>query len=317
MKYLTCLILLLALVIGLSALTVTKEHYGYNHNALRDYKQGVWNQSATDLSEGSGKTWSFALPVTGFVHNHYSHVNGSPNFPDADITCVYTQYVNGIDDSGTMYYQQTDNDILNLGYATNPITVWTPPIPTGLPHYLGKTWQGNHAWTYGSYNISGKVISEGTVSTHLGSFEALCVRYHYSGTNFSYYYYQWETAEYGIIAYTTTLIDGMLYVLESASPNEVATQDEYQEASPGLSAYPNPARDVILIKAPADDASAWRISLYDLRGRRLLDLKGQSPAELSAGQSLDLKGLKLASGIYLLRAENGSRKLHTRLMISR
>lgn len=315
MKHLLiCLIFLCGLSL-LSSLEITQAHFGYNHGSVRKYKQGAWNQASTDLSEGSGKSWSFALPSTGFVNNTYSQISGAAGFPTANIACQYSQYINGINDSGTLYYQNTGMDILSLGYTAAPNLVWSPPIPTGLPHSLGKTWQGNHAYTYGSYSVSGKVISEGTISTPLGTFPALCVRYHYSTTNFNYYNYQWESEVYGVMAYSLTINGGMLYVLHEATPNVTPVQDDCLAGIPRLESYPNPVRKALTVKTPQASSPLWQFSLYDLRGRKVLDLGTHNAASTGSEINLDLSPSQLPSGIYTLKGTNQKKAYHTRIVI--
>lgn len=257
----------MSMVCWLQALTITREHFGFNDASQRNYRQGGWDSSSTDTSEGSGKTWSFTLPTTGYVNNTYHHVNGASGYPNANISCYYTQYVNGYSGSGYNYYQDNGEDILNLGYTGAPNTVWNPPIPNGLPHYQGKTWQGTHAYTYGSYSVQGKVISEGTISTHLGSYAAVCVRYYYSTTSLSYYCYQWESAEYGIMAYALTINGGMLYVLYEADANQVSASDAAVPQVSGLSVSPNPVYGVFRVAFQQSKAAPVLMNVDNLSGQ--------------------------------------------------
>lgn len=319
MKRTAILILLAVGMLGvLSGLTITREHFGFFDGAQRNFRQGGWNASGTDTGEGSGKNWSFALPSTGYINNTYHHVSGASGYPAANISCAYTQQVNGIDGSGYNYYQDNGEDILNLGYTGYPNTVWNPPIPNGLPHYLGKIWQGNHAWAYGSYSIQGKVISEGTLSTHLGSFPALCVRYHYQTTNFSYYYYQWESTQYGIMAYALDLNGGMLYVLESAQANEVAGDDPAVAGLPALRAHPDPSGGSFCLQFQQKHSARVDLSVYNLRGQKVFQRDyGILPAGanelavdiMASGQS------PLPAGVYLLRLKHGNSISNGRIII--
>lgn len=305
--------LLVILINTLSALRIEADHYGFKPGAQRNYKQGTWDVGTTDLSEGSGKIWSFSLPQTGYVHNSYFSSSGHPDFPDANLRCSYTQFVNGILDTGTIYLQNNSTDIITLGYTGAPNMVWNPGIPNGLPHTLGKTWQGTHNWTYGAYDISGKVISEGMISTILGSFPALCVRYHYVSGSFSYYYYQWECAEYGIVAYANTLNGNMLYVLNEAEPNVSPAEDLLAAQVPILNVYPNPASDTIFVIPPAK--GAWELRLYDIRGRALPKLGNFCTESTPEEIRIELSTLGLAPGIYILQARNGSQTILKRIVI--
>lgn len=317
MKKLIYLMLLCSMFTGLNGLVVTKEHYGFNHGSQRRYKQGAWSSTGTDLSEGVGKSWNFALPTVGYVNNSYYHVSGISGFPTANISCQYTQYINGINDSGTLYYYDNGEDILNLGYTAYPNIAWNPPIPNGLPHYLNKTWQGTHSYPYGSYSVSCKVISEGSITIPLGTFPALCIRYYYSTSNYSYYYYQWETAEYGIVAYSMTVNGGMLYVLEQAEPNVTDVDDDLLTAIPGFRAYPNPVRDYLWVKWDSPNSDAWQFDLYDLRGRKVRDLGKHSVVAVGKELRLDLTGNMLGNGVYILKATKGKQVHHSRIVIAR
>ena len=311
-------IFLILLYTGLQALTITRDHFGYRDGAQRNFRQGSWDISSTDTSEGTGKLWSFALPSTGWVNSSYQHVASVPGFPGANISSYYSQFVNGYSASGYIYYQDNGDDILTCGYSGAPNTIWNPPIPTGLPHYLGKTWQGTHAYTYGNYSVQGKVISQGIATTHLGSFPALCIRYLYSTTNFSYYCYQWETAEYGIIAYSFTLNDGMLYVLHEAEANSVFTHDS--AASPLFSAaiYPNPSHGTISLDFELKQPANLRISLFNLRGQKLYsrDYHALLPGRQRLEAVLkDSSGSRLPKGLYTVKLDTGDSITTHRLIL--
>lgn len=310
-------LLVITLSLALNSIIVQNTDYGFGHNKQRIFKQGSWIQNNTDLSEGTGKYWEFSLPSTGYVNSIYSHIEGTTAFPTANIVCQYTQHINGYDDAGFMYYLDDGTDILNLGYTGSPYITWTPPIPMGLPHYLGKTWQGTHIYEYGTYTVTGNVISEGTISTHLGTFPALCVRYHYTSSTFSYYYYQWETQEYGITAYTNDLNGGMLYVLEQADPNQVSVQDSSLSPELKLSVYPNPARDKLWIKSSGDVPMRYSLSLYDLRGR-LVAVSGDLILSKQAGAyPVDLLRPSLPTGIYFLQIDSAMGIQRLRLVLMR
>ncbi len=290
------------------ALTVTTADYGFAAGKIRNYRQGSWNASATDLSEGTGKYWSFTTPTTGYMNNSYITVQNVPAFPTANVASSYTQYVNGILDSGTLYYQHTDEEIYNLGYAATPNLVWNPAIPMGLPHYLGKTWQGTHQWTYGSYSISGKVISEGTVSFGLGSFPAVCVRYHYATNSISYDNYQWETAEYGIVAYSLTINGGTIYVLNQAEPNVANDDPLLIPLSLDADISPNPFRNKIVVTPKSQVNEETKLVLYNLRGQKLFEQV--YPPQSSKNMEIDLsaQSANLRCGVYLLSMEMGGKR---------
>jgi hypothetical protein len=305
-------ILILALtILGISgcALTIEVNDYGYDDGKIRNYSEGAWNEAGTDISEGTNKVWSFSMPTAGYVNNTFHSVQNVSGFPSANISATYNQYTMDYYSSGTQYYQNTGSDILSIGYTASPNFVWNPAVPMGLPHYLGKTWTGTHSWAYGTYTVSGKVIAEGQVSTPLGSYPALLVRYYYQTNVLSYYYYQWETKEYGIIAYTITVNDGMLYVLNQADPN-VANVDCLAE-TPSLKATisPNPFAGELSLAVESKSNNSVSVSIYDLKGR----IVSRSEHPLPAGKELclDLAGDFACQkpGIYFISIKAGKEKL--------
>lgn len=304
-------------LLPLLGLTITKAHYGFSEAGVRNFKQGAWTQSATDLGEGSGKNWSFALPSTGYVNNTYHSVIDDINFPGANIRCDYSQLVNGYGNDGGIFYQDSGEDIVTVGLTGYPNTVYSPPIPFGLPHYLGKTWQGTHSYAYGSYTVNGKVISEGQVSTHLGSFEAVCVRYNYSSSVINYSCYQWETREYGIVAYTVNLNGGMLYVLHQANQNVANADPSLPSVPKRLALSPNPARSFVNIHIEGDRSSVIRGELYNLKGQLILRRDFCAAEIANASLRMDFGNSLNASGIYLLKLYCQNEVLQAKLAVSR
>ncbi len=292
-----------------SGLTLEVGDYGYTDGKIRNYSEGPWNSSGTDLSEGTKKVWSFSMPSAGYVNNTFHSVQNVSGFPGANMSAVYDQYTLNYHTNGTLYYQNTGSDILNIGYTGSPNLVWNPPVPMGLPHYLGKTWSGTHDWAYGTYTVSGKVLSEGQVSTPMGSYEALLVRYYYQTNVISYYYYQWETKEYGIIAYTNTLNDGMLYVLNQADPN-VANEDQVAQI-PSLKATlgPNPFASDLSLSLESKSSHPVSVSIYDLKGR--LVTKSEHTLKAGVETQLDLSQVftNQAAGLYFVCVKAGNEKL--------
>lgn len=290
-------------------LTLEVADYGYGDGKIRNYSEGPWTAPDTDLSEGTNKSWSFSMPSAGYVNNTFHSVNNPNGFPGANMSAAYNQYMLDYYSSGTLYYQDNGSDILNIGYTGSPNLVWNPPVPMGLPHYLGKTWSGTHGWAYGTYTVSGRVLSEGQVSTPLGSYPALLVRYYYHTDVINYYCYQWETKEYGIIAYTMTLNNGMLYVLNQADPN-VANEDNVAE-TPSLKAGigPNPFTASLSLALVSKASNPVSISIYDLKGR----LVSHSEHRLKAGTELNLDLFQdvvgQAAGIYFISINAGEEKL--------
>jgi len=290
-------------------LTIEVADYGYEDGKIRNYSEGPWHSSTTDLSEGTNKTWSFSMPSDGYVNNTFHNVQNVSGFPGANISAAYDQYTLDYYTSGTQYYQNTGSDILSIGYTASPNLVWSPPVPQGLPHYLGKTWSGTHNWAYGTYTISGKVLAEGQISTPLGSYSALLVRYYYQTNALSYYYYQWETKEYGIMAYTITVNDGMLYVLNQADPNVVNAEDEIATPFLKASLSPNPFSGNLSLALETKTTNSVSVSIYNLKGR--LVAQHQHNLEAEAELQLDLTDVfaNQAAGIYFVCLKAGKEKL--------
>lgn len=294
-------------------LTIEVADYGYEDGKIRNYSEGPWHSSTTDLSEGTNKTWSFSMPSDGYVNNTFHNVQNVSGFPGANISAAYDQYTLDYYSSGTLYYQNSGSDILNIGYTGYPNLVWNPPVPMGLPHYLGKTWTGTHDWAYGTYSISGTVLSEGQVSTPLGSYPALLVRYYYQTNVLSYYNYQWETKEYGIIAYTNTLNNGMLYVLNQADPNVVSVNDLVQTPSLKASIGPNPFGSELSLKVISKASSPISISIYDLKGRLVSHYEHSRKAGTELNLDLAQDMANQATGIYFVSIVSGNDKLVRRV----
>lgn len=289
-------------------LMIEVEDYGYSEGKIRNYAQGSWNASDTDLTAGTNKTWSFSMPSAGYVNNTYHHVQNASGFPNANISATYEQYILNYYSSGTLYYQNTGDDILSMGYTGSPDFVWNPPVPIGLPHYLGKSWTGTHNWAYGTYTVSGNVISEGQISTPLGSFQAILVRYLYQTNAISYYVYQWETTQYGIIAYALTVNDGMLYVLNQAEPNTIA--DWVVEVPPLKTVIgPNPFKVDLSLSLESKRNEVANVSIYDLRGRLVArkehSLQGGSELHIDLVQEFASK----AAGIYFISIKAETEKV--------
>jgi len=290
-------------------LTIEVSDYGYTEGKIRNYNEGPWNSSGTDLSEGTNKLWSFNMPSAGYVNNIFHCVQNVSGFPNANMSADFEQNILDYYSSGTQYYQNTGSDILSIGYTASPNFVWNPPVPMGLPHYLGKTWSGTHNWAYGTYVVSGKVIAEGQVSTPLGSYPALLVRYYYQTNVISYYYYQWETKEYGIIAYTLTVNNGMLYVLNQADPNVANEDNVVQTHSLKAVLSPNPFASDLSLILEAKNSSPVCISIYDLKGR--LIAKSDHILKAGAITQLDFSEVFVnqTAGLYFVSINYGSGKL--------
>ena len=297
----------------LCGLTITVQDYGFENGKIRNYSEGPWSASGTDLTEGSGKVWSFALPSVGYINNSYHNVSNVPGYPAANRSATYSQFLLGYQSTGTNYYQVTGSDILSLGYPASPNLVWNPAIPMGLPHYPGKTWQGTHSWQYGTYTVDGKVISEGQISTPLGSDPAVCVRYYYQNNVNNYYFYQWETREYGIMAYTITLNGGMLYVLNQADQNVAVNDPELIPSALDYSYGPNPFIQELTITLKDASSSPVDLSVYNIKGQRLFHRQYLRTSEI-VWDGKDDASNELSKGIYLLRISRDGNSRTVRIL---
>ena len=300
MRGITASVIMLLWLGFLCGLTITVEDYGFENGKIRNFSEGPWSASGTDLTEGSGKLWSFAMPSEGYINNTYHSVSNLPAYPSANLSATYSQYLYSIQSTGTNYYQNTGSDILSLGYTGSPNLVWNPAIPMGLPHYLGKTWQGTHSWQYGSYTVSGSVISEGQLNTPLGSYSALCVRYYYQNSYSNYNCYQWETREYGIMAYAIDLNGGMLYVLNQADQNVAISDPELIPSVPEFSFGPNPFNSEFKISFKDASSSPAEICIFNLKGQLLRKWQNFRATEL-VWDGRDSSSTQVSKGVYLLR----------------
>ncbi|HNX00135.1 MAG TPA: T9SS type A sorting domain-containing protein [Candidatus Cloacimonadota bacterium] len=303
MKHSVFLILLFYLC-QLYSTTITKSDYGFSAGKTRNFKEGSWNQASTDLTEGTGKVWNFTTPTAGYQNNTYQNCSNVAGFPNANLVQQYSQLLNGYSGTGSMYYQETTDDFLQIGYTGSPNLLWNPSIPTGLPHYLNKTWTSTNTWTYGTYVITGKVIAEGSLTTHWGTHQAVLVRYYYTTTSLSYYCYQWETKEYGIEAYTNTLNGGMLYVLNEAEPNSVPNSDATVTPSPfNVTVYPNPAQRVVNLKLNKTTDEPISLQIYNIRGELVHSENKVQTTQLHWDMK-DSNDKIVSAGIYFYRIES-------------
>ncbi len=302
-----CAIVLGLFTIQLTALTILKADYGWIPGQIRNYKEGSWNQSSTDLTPGTGKVWNFTIPSQGYENNTFSFCSNVPAFPNANFIKSDEGRVNGLL-IGNNYFQQTIDDFVQLGYESVGTYVWTPGVPTGLPHFFNQTWQGTYNYTseYGSvdYTISGSVIAEGQLTTHWGTHSAVLVKFHYS-SNTEYDAYQWETKEYGIEVFSNSLNGGLVYVLNEAQPNIVASDD--QIASPiiqKVTVYPNPSKDIINLQVSTKQPDNLDVSIYNIKGELVFQDK-QTANRTITWNGKNLKQNKVMPGIYFYRIDLG------------
>ncbi len=287
------------LVTAVSAQPVIhKEDYGWTNGRIRNFRVGGFSSSSYDLTTGTGKTWSFTTPTgTNYQNTSFVSVSGNTTYPTANLRMDYDQIISGYPGSGSTYLAVGDSDIYQLGYTGAPNLIWNPPIPTGLPHRLNKTWQGTSSYGMGSYAITGLVVSTGTVTTVLGTFPAVMVRYYYNGGALAYYAYQWETVEYGIVAMANTLNGGILYVCNQATQNSAVDENFAQPLQFKLGdVYPNPTNGSATIRLSIPTKTQMRISVVNLLGEEVGQIANGA---IGAGERRFSFGTEqLASGNY-------------------
>lgn len=224
MKYMGIILLLLCYFAS-QALTIEVENLGWQNGKERKFMHGEWSLSEWDLNEGTGKAWDFTtFSGPGYENCSFSTSETSNVFPDADFCYFHTQKIHGNSSTDWTYYKEIGTDISQLGYKSGygTYTVWTPAVSMGFPHTYEKEWSGSHDFSHGTYTIDGKVIATGVAKTMFGTFDALLVRYQYSGWS-SYEWYQWETREYGIVAKAMTGLASGMFVLKEAESNNITS----------------------------------------------------------------------------------------------
>lgn len=184
-----------------------------------------------------------------------------------------------------------------------------------IRNYREGPWTGTHTWAYGTYTVSGKVLSEGQVSTPLGSYPAVLVRYYYQTDVISYYNYQWETRGCGIIAYTMTLNNGMPYILNQADPN-VANEDHVATVSSlKASIGPNPFTADLSLALVSKNSYPVSVSIYDLKGRLVSRSEHTLKAETELSLDLSQDFVSQTAGIYFISIKAGEEKLVRKVTI--
>lgn len=202
----------------LFSLQINKNHLGWDFGSSRTYYQGSFVQADFDLTEGSGKTWDFP-EFDGSNYRTYTAIEAlNPDSPweQADMQLHWEQIANGYPGEGSTYFKTTEEDYLNLGMETTVASPYNPPIPMRFPHNLGNSHTSDHGLGGQTITVNADVLAQGTANLAIGSFEALLVRIEYAYPNFSFFYYQWETVEHGIVAEAlVNNYNDVLFVLNS------------------------------------------------------------------------------------------------------
>jgi hypothetical protein len=112
----------------------------------------------------------------------------------------------------------------------------------------------------------------------------------------------------------------------SAMSNVIARMPQEAEGPPAAPELtfsvprPNPARDLSRFECALPEAAQVRVEVFDLAGRRVRLLVDESCAAGRQELVFDLRddrGLRLAAGVYLVRAQLGSVALRRRLVVVR
>ena len=75
-----------------------------------------------------------------------------------------------------------------------------------------------------------------------------------------------------------------------------------------LEVYPNPAREMIMIKVPGQEAGLQTLGFYDFSGRKVHVMQTELPGQV------DLPG-GLCPGIYILEINTGNGIFRSRLIL--
>ena len=111
----------------------------------------------------------------------------------------------------------------------------------------------------------------------------------------------------GTIAVTSNAGTGSI-ALDVTGRGILVTAIEPDEVFPGLSVFPNPAKDVLHIKLP-NQTKPVEVQLVDANGQSVYKGKSAVDSQLS----LDVSGYK--SGVYVLVLESGSKVMKRKVMI--
>lgn len=98
----------------------------------------------------------------------------------------------------------------------------------------------------------------------------------------------------------------------------LSTPDDNNQVVPALSVYPNPMRDSSIMKLELPEAGDYSIGIYNLKGQLVKRFPCQAyPAGSNTltWTGLNDQGVKLPSGVYLLRASSPSRTIQAKVIL--
>ena len=98
----------------------------------------------------------------------------------------------------------------------------------------------------------------------------------------------------------------------------LSTPDDNNQVVPALSVYPNPMRDSSIMKLELPEAGDYSIGIYNLKGQLVKRFPIQAyPAGSNTltWTGLNDQGVKLPSGVYLLRASSPSRTIQAKVIL--
>ncbi|MFT6745741.1 MAG: hypothetical protein ACJAZ2_000075 [Glaciecola sp.] len=270
-------LLFAALIAGTSVLnaqTITKDDLKWTIGNMWPSKVNNVDATSIDFTAGTGKTWDFSSYTTGTDDTIKVE---SSTISDLKITSDLT---------GDIDYKSLTGNYSLAGIVNN-----ATDDPTsghmGLPHVQGEAWVS--ASTVGGFlavNITGTVISSGTITVPWGTYNALLVKEAITGGIPAQTTYYWETLEHGrVAAYASEKTK--LMVMQSTNFT-VGVSDV--KASTGFSVYPNPASSVINIEG----ASSGTIKVLNTLGSVVAAL-----AFDGTKTSVDVSGL--SKGLYFVQ----------------
>lgn len=278
--------LLAVLCISAQALTIESKDIGYIPGHTYDYTVVQSAPTKLDLTKGTGKKWNFTSYSGSYYYKitRIYNVSNNSNFPEATLAVDYSgKTISSF--SGTTYLKEKNGDLLTIGGISSGYkTEYTPYTQMGLPHDLGKKWSITYTVDGYSQTQNAEVIAEGTVITSMGTFQAVLVKSTIESSNT----YNWETKEYGLIAYAFTP-NNYIYVMTSGTRNvgvkfKPATGSSKQSI---FSCQSIPGFILIKSKVPA------YAQVYSVNGKLL--------ASADVDASTSWQATSGATGMYIIR----------------
>ena len=114
----------------------------------------------------------------------------------------------------------------------------------------------------------------------------------------------------------TSLADPHTYAVGTSCRIATATATKVPALAVALAVAPNPGQDRTVVSFAPRQATAYEVTLYDLKGARVKTI-GQGTAGSEKVVSLPLNADALANGIYLVRLVTGQSVATARLVVSR